>query len=93
MSIDGLSVEEVEIAYALQQVRKRFNVGKDKLTLALGREPTAAELLEVMPHHVEVLHRLSDMVDPRRKHVNCVPNSLLTQIHVRNFLTKVQGHV
>ena len=83
----GLSPDEFEIARAVTHIRRDYQRIHDKLTQALGREPTSTEMLEVAPRHIDLLQQIHDMMDARRrKHANCVPDSMLTQIHLSKVL-------
>lgn len=84
---DSLSFEIVEVAQATQRVRQDYRRIRDQLVLALGREPTAAEMMEVAPRHIKLLQQMHDIMDSRRrKNANRVPDSLLVQIHLAKLL-------
>lgn len=90
MKLSDLSEEEREIALAVRHIRQKYEYKFTQLMQALGREPTATEMMDVAGREINMLHRLRDLTDPRRnpelRHKMSVPPSLLVQ----TFLTKVR---
>lgn len=83
-----LSEEELEIALALQAVRNRYILTERRLTEALGRPPTAEEMMEVAPHLIEMINQLWEAVAllDEQKSVRRIPESLLVQLHMAKIL-------